>query len=575
MITPTTASPIVAAVATAATTGDAPSDRLSRRRFLGRTGGMAAIAIAAGALGSMPVPPAAEASRKHAQARNQLAGVARADQAQAIRISAARTQRAHTLPAHPTNGDEALYPSSRIGNYTKGLPHNAPGDVDPAAYSALLAALASGNLAGFEAIPLGGKNKLSNPMAGFAFGLEGPDSCCLAATPPPAFNSAETAAEMAELYWQALARDVPFASYTGDPLIGQASADLSRLSGFSGPTANGAVTAATIFRVGLPGELAGPCISQFFWLPIPYGAMTVPQRYSVAPAHEYLTTFADWLTVQNGQYRPPAPGGTPAASPPTRYLSTGRDLTTFLHTDFSYQAYLNAGLTLYQLAAPLNAGNPYLQAKCQAGFATFGPPHLYDLIAKAANAALKACWYQKWLVHRRVRPEEFGNRVHRQKLGLAQAPIHPDLLSTSTVLGAVMQRTGSCLMPMAYPEGCPLHPSYPAGHAAVAGACVTVLKAFFDQTALLPNSVVASTDGSRLDPYTGAALTVGGELNKLAGNVAMGRAFGGVHWRSDLVAGLQLGEAVAMGVLADEARTYPELFRGFSLTRFDGTIVTV
>jgi hypothetical protein len=104
---------------------------------------------------------------------------------------------------------------------------------------------------------------------------------------------------------------------------------------------------------------------------------------------------------------------------------------------------------------------------------------------------------------------------------------------------------------------------------------VTVLKAFFDETALLPNPAVAGADGSTLDPYTGAALTVGGELNKLAANVAMGRAFGGVHWRSDLLAGLRLGEAVAMGVLADEAQTYPELFRGFSLTTFDGTATVV
>ncbi len=68
---------------------------------------------------------------------------------------------------------------------------------------------------------------------------------------------------------------------------------------------------------------------------------------------------------------------------------------------------------------------------------------------------------------------------------------------------------------------------------------------------------------------------MGGELNKLAANVAVGRAFGGVHWRSDNQAGLQLGEAVAIGILADERRTYTETFNGFSLTKFDGTTITV
>jgi hypothetical protein len=33
-------------------------------------------------------------------------------------------------------------------------------------------------------------------------------------------------------------------------------------------------------------------------------------------------------------------------------------------------------------------------------------------------------------------------------------------------------------------------------------------------------------------------LTVGGELDKLAGNVSYGRNFAGIHWRSDASAGL-------------------------------------
>lgn len=546
---------------------------VSRRGFLGCAGGVAATATVAASLGGLPLSAAAEATGARSAAATPLAGIARADQALAIRISAARRQRAHPVPPHVDNGDEAAY-TARLGNYTKGLPHTSQGEVDPAAYRALLMALTTGTVAAIEAVPMGGGAKLADPMAAYAFGLEGPDSFCLSAPPAPTFNSAQEAAEMAELYWQALAHDIPFAVYPANTLVARAAADLSRLSGFHGPTANGMANATTIFRIGLPGELSGPYLSQFFWLPIAYGAMTVPQRYPVAPAREYLTSFADWLSVQQGQYRPPAPQTT-ARPAPTRYLSTGRDLTTYLHADFSYQAYLNAGLMLYGLTAPLNAGNPYRHARNQTGAATFGPQHLCDLVAKAANAAIKACWYQKWLVHRRLRPEEFGGRVHKQKTGIAAAPMHGDLLTRSTVLDAVARTTGSYLLPMAYPEGAPLHPSYPAAHPTIAGACVTVLKAFFDETAVLSRPVVASADGSGLDPYAGPALTVGGELNKLAGNVAMGRAFGGVHWRSDNLAGLQLGEAMAIGVLADEARTYPELFNGFSFTTFDGTTVTV
>src|SRR4051812_7614099 len=45
------------------------------------------------------------------------------------------------------------------------------------------------------------------------------------------------------------------------------------------------------------------------------------------------------------------------------------------------------------------------------------------------------------------------------------------------------------LLPQAYPEGCPLHPSYPAGHATIAGACVTILKAFFNENFVIPHPV--------------------------------------------------------------------------------------
>ncbi len=128
---------------------------------------------------------------------------------------------------------------------------------------------------------------------------------------------------------------------------------------------------------------------------------------------------------------------------------------------------------------------------------------------------------------------------------------------------------------MAYPEGCPTHPSYPAGHAAIAGACVTVLKAFFNESFVLPQPVAASPDGLSLLPYKGTNLTVGGELNKLASNIFLGRNTAGVHWRSDGIEGLTLGEAVAVGILRDLRATYSESFGGSKLTAFDGSTLVV
>src|SRR6185503_10231488 len=108
---------------------------------------------------------------------------------------------------HATNGDEQRYPS-RIANYSKSLPHNEFGEVNPDAYNTLLRAVASGKSADYEAITLNsGAIKLTSPQCGLAFDMEGVDSEGVSVPPPPALASRENAAEMTELYWMALLRD--------------------------------------------------------------------------------------------------------------------------------------------------------------------------------------------------------------------------------------------------------------------------------------------------------------------------------------------------------------------------------
>ena len=107
----------------------------------------------------------------------------------------------------------------------------------------------------------------------------------------------------------------------------------------------------------------------------------------------------------------------------------------------------------------------------------------------------------------------------------------------------------------------------------MAGACVTALKALFDETFVFPDRVVAGDDG--LVKYSGADLTLGNELNKLASNIAIARNTAGVHWHSDGVQGMLLGEAVAISVLRDYRATYHEPFTGFTFTTFNGTTITV
>ncbi|MBV9036086.1 MAG: vanadium-dependent haloperoxidase [Acidobacteriaceae bacterium] len=484
-----------------------------------------------------------------------------------IRRDAAIYQR--DVPPTPSisNEDDESY-ANRIASFTKGLPHNDLGEVDLNAYNIYLQALSSGQSADFEAIPLGGAAKLSNPQASYCYALEGADAAALASPPPPRFSSAHAAAEMVENYWQALTRDVPFSQYGTDPTIGQAVADLNKLSRYRGPQVNGQVTPDVIFRGPTPNDLTGPYLSQFLLKPVPMGAASLPQLYRTAVAgDDYWTNYADWLNGQQGN----ASGSNHFDSTP-RYIRNSRDLAMYLLVDWSGQANVMAALILNGFgAAALAPSNPYLHSVTQVGNVTFAG---FDLVTRVPNPALRACWCQKWLVHRRLRPEAFGGRIHNHLTGAAKYPIHCDVLN-SAALKAVFNATGNYLLPMAYPVGSPLHPSYPAAHAVTAGAGITVLKALFNESFVIPNPVMASDDGLSLVPYTGEVLTVGGELNKLASNIAFGRDAGGVHYRSDGVEGIKLGEAIAISILRDTATLYNEVFPGFSFTKYDGTQVTI
>src|SRR5262249_60075655 len=117
-------------------------------------------------------------------------------------------------------------------------------------------------------------------------------------------------------------------------------------------------------------------------------------------------------------------------------------------------------------------------------------------------------------------------------------------------------------LPQAYPEGSPTHPAYPAAHAVNAGACATVLKAFLDERYIIPDPVEATADGTRLEPWRGAELTLRREIDKLASHIALARNAAGVHFRSDSIEGLKLGEDVALGLLSETSLTYSERFDG-------------
>lgn len=499
----------------------------------------------------------------------------RAIEAFQIRIDAAKARIQKDSPEQPDNGDEALY-LTRINSYSKGLPHDALGVVTPSAYDALIKALSTGLNADFEAIPTGVPNgsKQRNPQASYAYFMEGQDPWSFSMPAAPAFSSPQQASESIEVLWHALTRDVHFSDYANNALTQQAATDLTRFSDFRGPKSGGQVTPGTLFRGITPGELNGPYLSQFLWRPVPFGAMTMTQRYTVpVPVTNHMIHYNEWLAIQNGA----APSGITLVvnDSTTRFLRNNRDLARYVLRDFNSQSYMNAALIINSFGSEVYAdSNPIKNSLTQAREPMWGVNHVLDSISRIAVISQSVAWYQKFLVHRRARPEVFFGRVHNHLTGAADYPINAELFS-SPALGLTYTQNSSYLLPMASPTGSPLHPSYPAGHATMAGAAVTVLKAFFKGSFVIPSPVQASADGLSLVPYNGPALTIEGELNKLATNIAIGRDAAGVHFRSDGDDGLVLGEAMAISVLRDLVNTYHEDFTGFTFNKLDGTSVTI
>jgi len=588
---------------------DTPAE-VSRRSFLG---GATTVAVAAstgilslaspetaGAIEIEPDPPAE-----------------RAQDASEIRITAANNELNLGGFPHQTNGDEELYADKR-GAFSKTLPHNDLGEVDPTAFQQLLQALqapGSRGLGDFNAFqnlpndPNADPNHaltLLNPVGGLSTNMEGPDSPAIPGfVVPPTFTSPEMAALGAELYWEAVLRDLPFANYAGNSLVQEAINDLNGYgSAFKGPSP---VTADNLFRYDYHGAfdpiaerftdsaLDGPMVSQFLihsfnYDGIPHDLPKMQTRLPVNPTDggfDFLSNYDEWLARQRGI---PAPAGTAFEATNDRTLRfprDTRDLGQLAQSDTIFSVYFRAMLILNGFGAnALNDGNPYKNNKRQSGFATLGGGDLARLVGSAHKAERHA-WYQKWNVHRFLRPEVFAGRVHNQKIGAKNYGIDPRLINSPVLdhISAINadlneRRFGNIndapfLLPQMAVNGSPTHPSSPAGHAITAGACVTVLKAWFNESFVFPNPQVVSADGTTLSPWMGIPLTIGAELNKLVQNISEGRDMSGVHWRtSDNLLGNLMGEEVAVRLLRESKATYPEDFT-FTFHGFLGNQIVI
>jgi len=594
-------------------TSDAEKPALGRRSFIGAAGTLAVT-------GAVAATIALETKAKAQSAPEEVAD----DEASAgdtvhdpsldeafvrdtyrLRVENARRARNIGVPAHPNNGDDERY-DNRIGSDTRGLPHNELGEVDLAAYDKLLYALGTQNPADFEEVPLGGTRKLAGLLGTLALSTSGISSQQTTIPPAPALASAEKAAEVVESYWQSLLRDVPFSEYrndTSNELVLAAAEEISGLSGYTGPRdESGKVTPALLFRgtaryidpsdssgrtpksVVPPGVTVGPYISQFILQDLPFGATYVPAKLrlqKLGQDNDFLANYEEWLANQNGV----AATRSIAFDETLRYLSHGRDLAEYAHggapgfwgaSQLLGVAASKNPLIVGGWGAALSPTNPYSKiTKVSAGSGSFNLTYIQSFLPLSTTREIRVNYWAKWFVHRTPRPEAVGGLIHNKLVNGVDYPIHEDALNSEAAERS-FKKFGSYLISSAYPEGAPNHSSYPGGASSNAAVNATILKAFFDESFVIPNPVQPDpNDPTKLIPWDGEPLTVGGELNKLATNLGQGRNWAGIHWRSDAAASLPQAEEVAIALLRDERFTYAEAFEGFKFTRFDGTTVTI
>jgi hypothetical protein len=305
-----------------------------RRGFLLGVGGLAAAALMGpgGRWSSSEPPTSAGPTTPQPQPGGSgfpLDVEARRTRALQLRITTAQQQLGDPFPHPQPNGDEDRYDIVGLANFSKALPHNDLGEVDPGAYRALLRALRSGRSEDFRRIPLGGRVKLANPEGAFSFELQGPDPWQRPLPPPPRIASEAFAGEMTECYWLALARDVPYRRYGQEPITAAAIADLRRFAVVDYQGLN----AATLFRATdprLPGVSTGPYVSQFLLQPYTFGSTPIQQRYrTTAPGSDHLTSYPEWLAAQNGRPAPRRGSTRPRATSATAATwASGRIVTS-------------------------------------------------------------------------------------------------------------------------------------------------------------------------------------------------------------------------------------------------------
>ena len=477
--------------------------------------------------------------------------------------------------------------------FSKTLDHDATTLLgDPTDQQKLKTAMESGTKSDLEQVPLSSNatRKLANPLGAFITEPIGCDAYGITLRASPTLDSVEGAGEMVEVWEMNIQRDTSFDELNFGGANTAADRAVTNLNAFGseykGPvnSVSGALTRAELFRGVAPGCCDGPYVSQFLMHDFQLGAHQIEQKYN-------YHTGVYGITKNN--FKAIADGTVPVAQAPNgadQYVWNGRSLGTIVHSDFVYQHFYYAAAMLGHGGTRHKAFRDVDASRSGAFLTQAGPAFVAPAVAAVSANALSAAWVQKWRQQLRLRPETMAARV---VTGLAgdtpiyhNAALTTNAQSTIDAVKAFNVANGgdnAAFLPLLYAEGSPTHPAYPAGHAVIAGANATILKLMYADTnwSTMGNysDVLHSTDGSTRTTYTrgddGANLTVHGELNKLAANIAIGRNIAGVHYRIDGDEGMMLGQKVAIAYFKDYVSRQTEMRGDITIVGFDGVSVTV
>lgn len=496
------------------------------------------------------------------------------------------------------------------GVYSKGfVGHTGPNGIsigpNPTLYGKFIEAMKTRNQTLLNQV-YDSSSKLVDAHCVFDVELEGKYKSSFVIPPAPSMTSITAAAEILEVYVMALLRNYNFhildpecIFYDDIPM--EAKNYLNTLIGhlnhpgvkghlpYQQVDSNGNITADTLFRGIARGDVIGPYVSQFFYYETAIGNLKLEQKYQCLDISE--NTISD---ISNSRYyfgkteqyfNELWNGGlkSSALQTKTKYMTTLLDLMMYINRDQIWEAIFVTTSMFLSRGIPIGF-HTKSRSPGYARFINLGPVDLYTLMMKATKLAMSATWVWKWS-QLRPRPEEMAYQIHLAKKytssDLSGSMIHfPSELLNNPILEEIAKyNNGKYLMPLGYSQGSPFHPSYPGGHATIAGAMVTIMKAWFNCDCLIP-AVVPDLTGDNLVMYklknnSGTQyLRIEDELDKIVTNCSHSRNMAGIHYRSDTEVGISIGEQAAISVLQDEVNKYSDEI-AFRFRKRSGEVVTI